>query len=230
MEFLTFFVERYNYWIFITLMMMGLYIVIARGNLIKKLIGLNVFQTSVFIYYISIGKIAGGTAPIYVAGDMEKRGHEGGHDGAPAAALPGKDPLGQGAIHADEGLSENFGFAGNNLAALTGGAAPPHGEAVHSLPAGGANDILAAPPVTIGDHASPISDAARAAAEVVYSNPLPHVLILTAIVVGVATTAVGLALVVRIREAYGTIEEDELEAADHVAEFGESPAQARGAA
>ena len=59
--------------------------------------------------------------------------------------------------------------------------------------------------------------------EIIYTNPLPHVLILTAIVVGVATTAVGLALAVRIREAYGTIEEDELEAIDDVAEFGEKP-------
>ena len=48
----------------------------------------------------------------------------------------------------------------------------------------------------------------------VYSNPLPHVLILTAIVVGVATTALGLALVVRIREAYGTVEEDEIHRED----------------
>ena len=142
MDLLTFAVERYNYWIFIVLMMMGLYIVIARGNLIKKLIGLSVFQTSVFIYYISIGKIAGGTAPIYTPEDFEAR----------TAA---------------------------------------HGAA-----------------------------AAGDAAAVIYSNPLPHVLILTAIVVGVATTAVGLALVVRIREAYGTIEEDELEAADGVAEYG----------
>ena len=71
MDLVAFLAERYNYWIFIVLMMMGLYIVIARGNLIKKLIGLNVFQTSVFIYYISIGKITGGTAPIYMGGELE---------------------------------------------------------------------------------------------------------------------------------------------------------------
>ncbi len=104
----------YNYWIVIFLMMAGFYNVIARGNLIKKLIGLNIFQTSVFLLYISMGKVDGGTAPIVAEG------------------------------------------------------------------------------VTT------------------YSNPLPHVLILTAIVVGIATTAVGLGLVVRIREAYGTIEEDEI--------------------
>lgn len=109
---------HYNYWVAIFLMMTGFYIVIADGNLVKKIVGLNVFQTSVFVLYISMGKVANGTAPI-VAG----------------------------------------------VGAL-------------------------------------------------YSNPLPHVLILTAIVVGVATTALGLALVVRIKEAYGTVEEDEIHAED----------------
>jgi multicomponent Na+:H+ antiporter subunit C len=111
-------VEHYNYFITIFLMVAGLYIVIARGNMIKKLIGLSLFQTSVYLLYITPGKIIGGTAPIL-------------------------DP-----------------------------------------------------------------------AYKVYSNPLPHVLILTAIVVGVATLALGLALVVRIHEAYGTIEEDEIFAKD----------------
>ena len=107
----------FNYWAVIFMMMVGFYTLIARGNLIKKIIGLNIFQTSVFILYITMGKITGGTAPIFI---------EGGRD-------------------------------------------------------------------------------------VVYSNPIPHVLILTAIVVGVATSAVGLSLVIRIKEAYGTIEEDEIE-------------------
>jgi multicomponent Na+:H+ antiporter subunit C len=106
--------SHYNYLVTIFLMVAGLYIVIARGNLIKKLVGLSLFQTSVYLLYIEPGKIIGGTAPII-------------------------DP----AFNA-------------------------------------------------------------------YSNPLPHVLILTAIVVGVATLALGLALVVRIHEAYGTIEEDEI--------------------
>ncbi|MGE0182366.1 MAG: cation:proton antiporter subunit C [Parvularculaceae bacterium] len=233
MDLVAFLAERYNYWIFIVLMMMGLYIVIARGNLIKKLIGLNVFQTSVFIYYISIGKITGGTAPIYVAGDMERRAHGAGHDAASgegaahgADALPGKDPLGAGALHADETLQGDFELAGNDLSTLTGEAhGAPDTQAVHAAPSDGVNDLLAAPPLKIEDHASAVADAAHKAAEVVYSNPLPHVLILTAIVVGIATTAVGLALVVRIREAYGTIEEDELEAIDNVAEFGETHAQ-----
>ncbi len=109
---------HYNYWIAILLMMVGFYIVIARGNLVKKLVGLNIFQASVFLLYISIGKVSGGSAPILT-----------------------------------EGIS-------------------------------------------------------------VYSNPLHHVLILTAIVVGVATSALGLALVVRINEAYGTIEEEEIHVQD----------------
>lgn len=112
------FLEQYNYWIVIVLMMSGFYIVIAHGNLIKKLIGLTVFQTSVFIMYISMSKVIGGTAPI---------------------------------------LNESYK---------------------------------------------------------VYSNPLPHVLILTAIVVGVATTALGLALAVRIKEAYGSVEEDVIQEKD----------------
>jgi multicomponent Na+:H+ antiporter subunit C len=108
----------YNYWIVIFLMMTGFYIVISRGNLIKKIIGLSIFQTSVFLLYITMGKVRGGTAPILA-----------------------------------EGVE-------------------------------------------------------------VYSHPLPSVLILTAIVVGVATTALALALIVRIKEAYGTIEEDEIRERD----------------
>lgn len=103
-----------NYWFVFLLMMIGLYIVIAHENLVKKIVGLNVFQVSVFVFYISVAKVRGGTAPILDS------------------------------------------------------------------------DIT------------------------VYSNPLPHVLILTAIVVGVATTALGLALVVRVQESFGTIEDDEV--------------------
>lgn len=108
-------VTHINYWLVIVLMMTGFYTLITKGNLIKKLIGLNLFQVAVFMLYISMGKIAGGAAPIAADG-------------------------------------------------------------VH-----------------------------------LYSNPIPHVLILTAIVVGIATTALGLALVIRIHEAYGTIEEDEIQ-------------------
>ena len=111
-------VGHFSYWVTIFLLMAGLFIVITRGNLIKKLVGLGIFQTSVYLLYIGPGKLLTGTAPI---------------------------------------LDDKY---------------------------------------------------------TVYSNPLPHVLILTAIVVGVATLALGLALVVRIKEAWGSIEEDELLAAE----------------
>ncbi|MCH8240033.1 MAG: cation:proton antiporter subunit C [Proteobacteria bacterium] len=111
-------VAHYNHWITIFLMVSGLYIVVSRGNMVKKLVGLGLFQTSVYLLYLTPGKILGGTPPV---------------------------------------LSPDFS---------------------------------------------------------VYSNPLPHVLILTAIVVGVATLALGLALVVRINEEFGTIEEDEIFAGD----------------
>ena len=114
-----FIIGHYNYWITVFLMMVGFYTVISRGNLLKKIIGLNIFQVSVFLLYISISTVEGGAPPIIT-----------------------------------EGID-------------------------------------------------------------LYSNPLPQVLILTAIVVGVATTALGLALVVRIKEAYGTIEEDEIHELDH---------------
>jgi len=144
----------YNYWVVIILMMAGLYIMIARHNLVKKMIGLSIFQTSIFYLYISMGKVKGGTAPILL--EMPSHGH-----------------------------------ASNN----------------------GLGDVLN--PVATANAAQAadgVAANAAAASTIVYSNPLPHVLILTAIVVGVATTAVGLALIVRIHEEYGTIEEDELRA------------------
>ncbi len=106
--------SKYNYWIYITLMMIGFYAMISASNLIRKIIGMNIFQTAVFLFYISIGKVRGGTAPV---------------------------------------LWE---------------------EAVR------------------------------------YDNPLPHVLILTAIVVSVSTTAVAFALVIKIYRAFGTIDEDKI--------------------
>ena len=105
----------FNYWVVVILMMIGLYIVIAHENLAKKLIGINIFQTSIFILFISLGKASGGTAPIL-------------------------------------------------------------------------ND-----------------------AHTLYSSTLPHVLILRAIVVGISTTAMGLAIVIRIYHAFGTIDDDELQ-------------------
>ena len=108
--------SRYNYWMAIILMLIGLYALIAKQNLVKKIIGLNIFQTAIFLFYISFSEVTGGTAPIYL----------------------------------------------------------PEGP------------------------------------EALYVNPLPHVLILTAIVVGVSITAVALSLIVRIYEEYGVMDEDEL--------------------
>ena len=143
------FVSHYNYWVVIFLMMVGFYILISRGDLIKKIVGLNVFQTAVFMLYISMGKISGGTPPILVDPKRADKGH------------------------------------------------------------GGA------------DTSGGVETAGEAAAEIVYSNPLPHVLILTAIVVGIATTSVGLALAVRIKEAYGTMEEGEINRIEAETEAGE---------
>ena len=116
---LAFLMAHVNVWAATALICIGLWVVVVRGNLIKKVVGLNIFQTGVFLFYISMGWIAGGTAPIVV-----------------------DDP------------------------------------------------------------------------DAVYSNPLPHVLILTAIVVSVATSALALALIVRIRESYGTVDDSDIVAAD----------------
>jgi len=154
---MSFLIENYNYAVVIVLMMTGLYVVFASSNMIKKLVGLSVFQTSVFILYITIGKVTGGTPPIIT---LEKH-HDDGH----------------GASDAAHGAAD----AGHKTAEAGHGAA----------------------------------DAAHGAAEALYSNPLPHVLILTAIVVGVATLSIGLALVVRTREAYGTIDAYEIDELDY---------------
>ncbi len=276
-----FILARYNYWIVITLMMTGLYIVFARGNLVKKIVGLNLFQTSVFIFYITMGKIAGGTAPIYIGGELdhaaEGHGAEAGHGAdaghGPDAAeglhtppegadshqtLPQSGPDSaveqSAALHSKIQNTVDTSIlrdAARNMEPAEGAAAVDN---LHAMPEGDgskiANTILsdadrlkpndapvggfeASTDLHAGDAANSLPDAAHDAVgnalesahsslgEVIYSNPLPHVLILTAIVVGVATTAVGLALAVRIREAYGTIEEDELETMDNVAEFGD---------
>ncbi len=123
----------YNYWIYVVLMMIGLYGVIAKPNLIKQAIALGLFQTGIFLYYISMAVIDGGTAPVWTTVQ----------DGAQKFQGP-------------------------------------------------------------------------------YDNPLPHVLILTAIVVSVSVLAVALALIINIKRRYGTIEADEIEAmdiADRLAEF-----------
>jgi len=143
--------SSFNYAVIIILMMLGLYVVFTARNLIKRLVGLSVFQTSVFLFYISIGKVSGGQPPILVD-------------------------------------SHEFETSDHAAAGVVQVASASHDAAEHSL-----------------KHAS----------DVIYSNPLPHVLILTAIVVGVATLAIGLALTVRIREVYGTIEEDEIDQIDY---------------
>lgn len=184
---LEFVLARANYWAIIGLMMVGLYISFSSTNLIKRLVGLSIFQTSVFLFYITLGKIAGGTAPILFGADADghggEAGHEAGHDagegGAGEAAAAGAQPL--------SGEIEGAGAAIPELP----GTGPDHGGG--ALPAGTGNP---------------------GGLEEIYSNPLPHVLILTAIVVGVATLAVGLAIVVRIREAYGSIESDEVREMD----------------
>ena len=216
MDIIEFIVGRYNYWIFITLMMIGLYIVISRGNLVKTIVGLNLFQTSVFIFYISIGKIVGGTAPIIVGSYKAKDSHgEGYGEGSHGADSHGDDYETSGAsenLHDTDGLD----VPSNSLSAdVPAGDTAAGTDSLHQMPETAADLASGA-----GAAYDSVADAAAQGAEVIYTNPLPHVLILTAIVVGVATTAVGLALAVRIREAYGTIEEDELEAADHFAEFG----------
>lgn len=170
------FLGLYNYWIVIVLMMTGFYIVIARQNMIKTIIGLNIFQTSVFLLYITMGKIRGGTAPIIPPHRVAEHGHESGHDGHPVA-----DHAGHGADHGHEVVDHSHDAAS---------------ELAEHLPDAAADQAVAA----TGD----------AVAAVIYSNPLPSVLMLTAIVVGIATTALALALIVRIREDYGSIEEDEI--------------------
>ena len=121
---------EYNYWIYVTLMMIGFYAMIAKKNLIKKVIGANIFQTAIFLFYVSLADVTGGTAPILVGG---------------------------------------------------------HG----------------------GEHAEHVEHAA----DVIYTNPVPHCLILTAIVVAVSTTAVALALIIRIYNEYGSLDEDVILAA-----------------
>ena len=125
-EILQFIVAKYNYWIYITLMMVGLYAMIAKNNLVKKIVGMNIFQTAIILFYVSIGAKRGATIPIL---EYEHNGH------------------------------------------------------------GAAEQVF------------------RAAD---YINPLPHVLMLTAIVVGVATLGVALALALRVYHRYGTLEEDEI--------------------
>jgi multicomponent Na+:H+ antiporter subunit C len=138
------FIERLNYFIYVILLLIGLHGMIAKNNLIKKLIGMSIFQTAIILFYVSVGVKEGATIPIY---------------------LPEHDPHGSHTSHGDENGTE---------------------DAVHG-------------PVVL-----------EAGLVKGYANPLPHVLMLTAIVVGVATLGLALALCLRIYQGYGTIEEDEI--------------------
>lgn len=171
----------YNYWIVIFLMMTGFYIVIAKGNLIKTVIGLNIFQTSVFLLYITMGKIhaPGATAPILPPGTEVHHEESHGHEAEHAATSTG---------HAIQ--------AGLDQSGTTDTAHDLAQDAAHETAHEAAHEGAQA----VG----------HGAEEIIYSNPLPSVLMLTAIVVGIATTALALALIVRIREEYGTIEESEI--------------------
>jgi multicomponent Na+:H+ antiporter subunit C len=160
---LEFILDRASYWAIIGLMMIGLYISFSAENLIKRLVGLSIFQTTVCLFYVALSKVDGGTAPILLPEDTP---YGGGYD----------------AVAVREGAGTLTAAGGERFA-----------ELVH-----------------------------------VYSNPLPHVLMLTAIVVGVATLSVGLALIVRIREAYGSIEADELREMDIEAADAEEAELARG--
>ena len=136
-------VERLNYFIYVVLLLIGLWAMIAKNNLIKKLIGMSIFQTAIILFYVSIGVKKGATIPIY---------------------LPEHDPHGSNLV------------TDSNSTELTA-----HGPQVLE--------------------ASLVSG---------YTNPLPHVLMLTAIVVGVATLGLALSVCLRIYRGYGTAEEDEL--------------------
>ena len=125
-------IAKANYWVYVLLMMVGLYAMIAKNNLVKKIVGMSIFQTAVILFYVSIGCKKGGTIPIL--------------------------------FH--------------------------HGEAQASHGAAS----LHSPAINVAD----------------YINPLPHVLMLTAIVVGVATLGVALALAIKVYKEYGTLEEDEI--------------------
>ncbi|GAB4516781.1 MAG: hypothetical protein Tsb0010_00740 [Parvularculaceae bacterium] len=241
-----FILGHYNYWIVIILMMTGLYIVVSRGNLVKKIIGLNVFQTSVFLLYITIGKVACGTAPILIEGEFAPpcapaefemlkarqqsnlrhfefgdAGHAAPHGENDAAKIANIDT--SAARNAAVAHAESVDDAEHGAPAPEGGAAPANETDAFKEAFQDAQSVFAQ-----DDHDADEGHGEAGAhepeyADALYSNPLPHVLILTAIVVGVATTAVGLAIAVRIREAYGAIEEDELQAADDDVEFGRAP-------
>lgn len=224
-----YFLTHFNYWVVVLLMMVGLYIVFASGNMVKRLIGLGVFQTSVFLFYITLGKVAGGVPPILPMSHGAHDDHSEAHaapdygyslpvePGAPDADAPHDAPndtghdAGHGAAADPDGTPSETPSETPSPATEPAAAEVPHeagADAGHDAAHG--HDVAHDAAHGVDAHGHHAGEAA----ELLYSNPLPHVLILTAIVVGVATLAVGLALVVRIREAYGTIEDDDIDRAE----------------
>jgi len=218
-----FVLDHYNYWIIILLMMGGLYILFESQNLIKRLVGLSIFQTSVIVLYVTLGKVAGGTAPIFVGGGHhgDEHGDETAHGDYATAHGPEAAVASHGEVHENghhiepsEGHADaSYNGDAHGEEAVLADVVEPAGELTHHGDET-VQDVAHSAKELSHDTASHGADAAHGAVEVIYSNPLPHVLMLTAIVVGVATLSVGLALVVRIREAYGTIEMDDVNAAD----------------
>lgn len=190
---------HYNYWLVIVLMMTGLYVVLSRGNMIKTVIGLNLFQVAVIMFYITMGKVAGGTAPIEIHALTE----------AQEEVHHFKEQLSHGELPQPSAVEHAIELVDEVAHQL------PEGPVEESLTAGAerARELLAG--VTGPGQEKKIEQSIETldhllTAVVVYSNPLPHVLMLTAIVVGIATISLALALIVRINEAYDTIEEDEI--------------------
>ena len=188
----------FNYWIVICLMMTGFYIVISSGNLIKTVIGLNIFQTSVFLLYITMGKITDATKR--VTAPILEGGHGSHGDGSHG------DGHGDHAAHGEHVAQVSFDqhVVGDQVATVA------HEQTGHGDTGERLHDSVEQAHADLSEASHSAVEHAHEAAEVIYSNPLPSVLMLTAIVVGIATTALALALIVRIREDYGSIEEDEI--------------------
>ncbi|MBM74546.1 MAG: hypothetical protein CMK59_04025 [Proteobacteria bacterium] len=168
----------------IALMMTGMYLILSKSNMVKTIIGLNFFQVSVIMFYVSMGKIEHGTAPILYGEDVPHATDE----------------------HSEDHSGEH-GLLDDNSSDVAFVAAQPSAVGKKGK-SSGARTLNA---YSSSQKQEEIKSLTQMPSGTIYSNPLPHVLMLTAIVVGVATTALALSLVVRINEAFGTIEEDELE-------------------
>ncbi len=154
---------HFNFWIYVILMMIGLWALIAKNNLIRKLIGMSIFQTAIILFYVSLGVKEDATIPI-----LDHHGHE-------------EHVVDHGEAHADADAD-----AKNEEHTVD------HEDDHHPEKAAhGHADATSPNPDTI-------------------ANPLPHVLMLTAIVVGVATLGVALAITQMIFKEFGTLEEDEI--------------------